>query len=218
VPRRTLPPLAVALSLLAFALVFPLVLPLTEARADSPPMPPCPPGWEQRGAYSCVEPFKCPNGWKLAEGPRCVPWECKEDRDCNWKGTTPCVAADLCYEPGGDHAQRVCDASSSTSNARCPSGLSCRSGKLCASGGLRDLEFRNWEPAGKTPAPSASASSTDSAAPAPSGDCVTGAPKSPAPRKGGCGSCAIGARESSALAIAATFAAIVTIIARRKKR
>lgn len=206
-----LPPVRALLLPLVVAALASLPIP---ARADSPPMPPCPPGWEQRGDSVCAQPFECPVGWKLDEGPRCVPWQCKEDRDCGWKGNVPCVAADLCFEPGADRAQRVCEPSGA---ARCPAGLSCRAGKLCgAQGQTEQAPFTNWAPAGARVDANGDAKSDAKSAP-------TGAPKGDdtpptAPRKGGCGSCGVGAGGSGALALAASFAAIASIALRRARR
>lgn len=184
------------------------------ARADSPPMPPCPPGWNQVGAYTCVKPFECPEGWQLAAGPKCVPWVCKADKDCSWKGTQPCVDARVCEDASGA-AVRVCEGD------KCPDGLTCKASKLCANGrGLGDTpKFGNWSgpPAGSTSAarPQASATSTGTPSrPAPSGS--SGAPTSAAPaKKGGCA--AQGGASSPAGALALLGAAGLALVARRRR-
>lgn len=131
------------------------------ARGDAPPMPPCPPGWEQVGQFECREPIKCPAGWRLDKGPVCVPWECSKAQDCNWKGFIPCLDAQVCAPAGGGRAVRVCE----TAGAACPSGLSCQPRKLC--GNFPDVasrnagRFGNWNPppqsaqqkSGPTPTP-----------------------------------------------------------------
>lgn len=125
------------------------------ARADAPPMPPCPPGWEQVDAYSCREPFQCPPGWKLDRGPICVPWECEKATDCNWKGYIPCKEAEVCAASGKARAVRVCD--SAAGNAACPAGLSCQKRKLCANFSalamVEGARFGNWTPGSTLPAP-----------------------------------------------------------------
>lgn len=187
-----------------------------EARADSPPMPPCPPGWNQVGAYTCVKPFECPEGWQLAAGPKCVPWVCKADNECNWKGSQPCVDARICADATGA-AVRVCEGD------KCPDGLTCKPSKLCANGrGLGDPpKFGNWSgpPAtsAKPPASataSAATSSATSARPTPSG--TSGGPMSTTPpKKGGCST--HGGSSGSAGAVALLGAACLALVARRRR-
>ena len=131
------------------------------AHADAPPMPPCPPGWEQVDAFSCREPIKCPPGWKLDVGPVCVPWECQKASDCSWKGIIPCQDADVCAAGSGP-AVRICDAGAS--GPSCPSGLTCQKRKLCAGfsspAGRSSPRFENWTPEAKRSASSATAATS----------------------------------------------------------
>ena len=152
------------------------------ARGDAPPMPPCPPGWEQVDAHSCREPFQCPPGWKLDRGPICVPWECEKATDCNWKGYIPCKEAEVCAASGKARAVRVCD--SAAGSAACPAGLSCQKRKLCANFSplamVEGARFGNWTPGSAIPAPvSTTAPATTSAAATPA-DSVPPATTSPA--------------------------------------
>jgi hypothetical protein len=226
--------LVAAVSFALASLVAPLVAP-HEARADSPPMPPCPPGWDQSGPDRCTKPFDCPPGWKLDAGPKCVPFQCKEDRDCAWKGNVPCVAADLCFEPGGDRALRVCEASASGS--LCPSGLSCRAAKLCGSPGWSKRsggeKFGNWPPVvapltsatGTSPSAAPSITASGAASGAVSGAASAQAsdanPKDApvaAPRKGGCGSCGVTRGSDDVGASAALVLCVASVLARRRAR
>lgn len=151
------------------------------ARADAPPMPPCPPGWEQVDAFSCREPIACPPGWKLDVGPVCVPWECQKDADCNWKGIIPCMDASVCAS-GSGRAVRVCE--TGPGGLTCPSGLSCQKRKLC--GSFRDVasrqaaRFTNWTPTGSPKAPTAPVAAAPSAA-APASAATDSAPLATAP-------------------------------------
>jgi hypothetical protein len=136
------------------------------AVADAPPMPPCPPGWEQVDAFSCREPIRCPAGWKLDAGPVCVPFECQKDRDCNWKGIVPCKEAGVCAA-GSGRAVRVCD--TEPGGRGCPSGLTCQKRKLCGrfAGGASGAaaRFENWEPGQSQPTPAVTPSAEPVAGP-----------------------------------------------------
>lgn len=189
-----------------------------DALADSPPMPPCPPGWKQVGNERCVKPFECPEGWTLAAGPTCEPWVCKEAKDCNWKGFQPCVAAEVCVD-GSGKAVRVCE------GGKCPSGTTCKPSKLCANGGLKEPKFTNWSgpPAsatGATATPAATSASADpSSAPSSAAPASSGTTSAPAPKKGGCSSCdASGGDTSSMLGGAALVlgAIAAAFVARRR--
>ena len=142
------------------------------ARGDSPPMPPCPPGWEQVDKFTCREPFPCPPGWKLDAGPVCRPWECDKASDCNWKGFIPCREAEVCAPTAGGRAVRVCDPAGTS--PRCPSGLSCQPRRLCANfPASAPAVFANWTPGATdrtttppaAPEPKAATPSTGATAP-----------------------------------------------------
>lgn len=176
----------------------------TPAHADSPPMPPCPAGWQQVDAFTCREPFHCPPGWKLDTGPVCVPWECQKAADCSWKGHIACREADVCVGATGGRAVRVCD--SGGGGAGCPSGLTCQKRKLCANfpGARQGEAFGNWTPGAggatsaaatvASPPPPAMGAATSSApaasataASAPAASAPADVPPAAAPaRRGGC--------------------------------
>jgi hypothetical protein len=148
------------------------------ARADAPPMPPCPPGYTQVGAMECRAPFQCPNGWILAQGPKCVPWTCKQGQGCGHP-RNQCVASKLCLDDKGN-ASRYCD------DARpCAAGEQCKEQNVCSNGGGQG-PFANWTPAG---AGTGSAVTPQANAPARPPASAAALPE-PAPKHGGCGSCA----------------------------
>jgi hypothetical protein len=185
-------------------------------------MPPCPPGWTQSGPSSCVEPFKCPEGWVLAAGPVCVPHVCKEDKDCSWKNNRPCAAAEVCVDGTGT-AKRVCE------DGKCPAGLTCKPSKLCTDGrSLEKVKFTNWNGSTSAPTSAPAASSarpSSSDAPASSGAATTASSSSTsptttaAPKKGGCSSCdAPGSLGSSAGGALVAIAIAAGLVVRRKRR
>lgn len=154
------------------------------ARGDSPPMPPCPPGWEQVDKFTCREPFPCPPGWKLDAGPVCKPWECDKASDCNWKGFIPCREAEVCAPEKGGRAVRVCDPAGAS--PRCPSGLSCQPRRLCANfPASAPAVFGNWTP-GTTGRPATPKAAPEPPAATPSAEATPTASPQAEPRKSGC--------------------------------
>lgn len=177
--------------MLAGALLWLSVLSATTgALADSPPMPPCPPGWEQVDKFTCKEPFACPPGWKLDSGPVCVPWECEKNADCSWKGSIPCREANVCVGAAGGRALRVCEGTGGSLS--CPSGLSCQKRKLCAnfSAAHAGESFGNWTPGSGSAASSVTkppvSSSAAAATPATGSEAAPPARESAPGRRSGC--------------------------------